>query len=1011
MAFDIKFIGTIIQWSDSKSASGTRQASLTEDILSSFKSVSITPNDLNPKIKPEISGSYISIEYISTIDSKIKIVQFNNWSDDINGWSGVNSEDFARYMDSFLFSEVYSGGTILLYSDIDERLGDALQVLDGDIDTSETIGTNGVRYIMHDFGGKLDNALNVNRIEWIINSDIDKFYTIEGWNGSEWKVLYSGKTIPGESKKYRLLWSEPQIIYAVRIYHRGDYKTNNPSVQLSLTKNDKGSGTVAYKISAYPDFRDASSRPGADADGWIDTINGTTIIDWDLVENIESWDLIWEPSEIITAMRVFDDILVIGCQSGKIYTNTDSNSNFTLRHTLTSQVNVFTNDDDYIYAGCRSGDVYRSSNAFSWDILIQDTDLNIPDTYPSYEGIISLEIFDDKIFIGTDWNVLYYYDLDLNILKKTKTFADRRIEGLKDYKSNLWILLGPSGRIYKYDKSTYSLIENTKNSKFYGLNKYSDDNILYIHGDRGTIYRYDIILETFYDSASNNILDNADEASIGPTITDLIETTSGVLFAGNWKYAVSYVGYDGNESLIGSISEVNVMSNNRGSVKLYWKKIDNAKYYNIYRTIKNDQSIIFLRLLDSGINSFENDSNSIERGVYVDDGSISPTATRVPEQSKSNMWFSTDNSRLYVYDKNSIITINSPDDQVLIEKIIPFDSSVVISSRESVDDYSKLYKFIGQLTSSGLRNIYVQTKDDLGNLSDVISDEIYFDVLYDKILLEIDSNSTIVESYESNNKIVSADKEFYRFGIYESEPFYASTLSSWDVLRYMIYLPEDTNFEVYARTADTKTDLENTAWFGPGMEVNDETNDYYYDYEGYDTYPGQSKNITGEFDISTLKGKWIQFKIVLKTYTDNSTPLIYSLIIKYFSVNSVYFFTTLFDIKSFADAENVSGGGDITIKRGILSYNGSIPLGGDIQFGIASTNSNNWQDYQIIQPGKVFELDNKSNDFKIGILLISTDEDVALVHEFALMFDIGDNFLHANRSLYDASPYILEDIS
>ena len=94
-----------------------------------------------------------------------------------------------------------------------------------------------------------------------------------------------------------------------------------------------------------------------------------------------------------------------------------------------------------------------------------------------------------------------------------------------------------------------------------------------------------------------------------------------------------------------------------------------------------------------------------------------------------------------------------------------------------------------------------------------------------------------------------------------------------------------------------------------------------------------------------------------------------------------------------------------------MSYNGSIPLGGDIQFGIASTNSNNWQDYQIIQPGKVFELDNKSNDFKIGILLISTDEDVALVHEFALMFDIGDNFLHANRSLYDASPYILEDIS
>jgi hypothetical protein len=420
-------------------------------------------------------------------------------------------------------------------------------------------------------------------------------------------------------------------------------------------------------------------------------------------------------------------------------------------------------------------------------------------------------------------------------------------------------------------------------------------------------------------------------------------------------------------------------------------------------------------MLDSNITTVEEDEEGIDRICYTDNGTRSLSAKTKPSSTNSKIWFSTDNDILYIYDKNSIMSIDGPGYQY-IDNIINYDSSIYISCRETDSAFSKVYKFIGELITPGTRRIYVKTKDALGNESDTVYDDIYFDTLYKNIILEIDEDNILINSYERNNKIISPQKEYCKYGSYISEPFYASTLSSWDVLRYMIYLPEDTEFEIYARTSETKDGLESEDWFGPGTEANDETNDYYYDYEGdgyydgeYDIYPGQAISKTGDFDISTLNGKWIQFKAVLKTYADDVTPFVYSILLKYLSVNAVYFFTTLFDISDFASSEGIDDPNNITIKRGILSFNGSIPLGGDIQFGISTKESNNWQDYQIITPNKIFNMEDRANNFKIGIMLISTDEDISLVHEFGISFDIGDNFIHANKGLYDSPPYVLEE--
>lgn len=1015
MSYDTKFIGTVIQWKDSTSSTGSRKTILSEDILSAYKSISINPSSLDPKVKPSDNKAYISINYISTLDGKDKIAQFNTWSDDILGWTGESSEDFAKFMQSYVYADAYTAGTVLEYSPIDEPIGDASNLIDGDKTTYSTIGTNGVRYIMHDFGGNLDNAQPINRIEWIVDSDIEKNYTVEGWNGTEWIVLYYGKSYPNENKKYKLIYNQSQVIYAVRLYYRGDYKTNSPAVNVKITSNDTGSGTSAYQISAYPDFRDASSRPGADPDGWISTINGTTDIDWDLINDIDYWQLSWLPSEVITDLHKYNDRLFISCESGNIYTSSDPISGiFELVVTLASKINVLYSNNDYIYAGCQNGIIQWSTNGDSWSEFAT-IDFSLIDLYLTYDGILSFETYGNKIYVGTDLNRLYSFKYDDGTISyDPKVFSDRYIYSLKNYNNYLWITVGSSGKIYKYDGSTYSFILNTEITEWGGVTKYNQDNNLYLYGDLGRIYKYsNSNISVFYDSSANKITDSIDAVSEGPIITYGAEYGTGLLYPGNYIYTITYIDYYDNESLIGQMFNSEVVSNTRASIKLQWKKIDKAKYYNIYRTIKNNQSEAFLRLIASGINQFEDDENLIERGYYIDDGSVSASATQIPSTSNSKIWFSTDNDKLYIYDTNSISTIDGAGYKY-IDKIINFDSSIFISTRSSTSSNSRLYKFIGDTIDSGIKKIYIKTKDNQDNESDIKYDEIYLDVLYNNSIIEVDNNSNVIDIYSSDSKIISAKKDFYRSGIYTSEPFYAETLSRWDVLRYMIYLPEGTEFEVYARASEDFDLLTSEPWFGPGGEINDDTNDYYYDYEGdnnysseYDIYPDQPKNITGDFDISSLTGKWVQFKVVLKTYTDNVTPFVYSILLKYFSVNSVYFFTKLFSIEEFANNENLLNGDEITIKRGILTYNGSIPLGGDIKFGIAIKDSNNWQDYQEISPKKVFEMETVSNEFKLGIMLISTDSDVALVHEFGLMFDIGDNFIQANKNLYDSTPYII----
>jgi hypothetical protein len=60
------------------------------------------------------------------------------------------------------------------------------------------------------------------------------------------------------------------------------------------------------------------------------------------------------------------------------------------------------------------------------------------------------------------------------------------------------------------------------------------------------------------------------------------------------------------------------------------------------------------------------------------------------------------------------------------------------------------------------------------------------------------------------------------------------------------------------------------------------------------------------------------------------------------------------------------------------------PKNTEIKFGIAGTNTSDWNDYSVVEMNKLFSLGNLER-IKIGIKMVSYDENVPEISEFSLL--------------------------
>jgi len=990
------FVGVKIRYSDGATGQ-SRQVILDEDLISKFHDISFVPEKTDSGATPLLpvdSGDRVFITIQRWWDSTNQYytieLPWGSESTPIDYYWWTTDQYFSQFMGSFVFVGSFAGGTQYTYSPINAPIVAAKEVIDGDEDTYITIGKNGTRYVMHDFGGNLDAAIFVKKIQWVVTSDVIKTYQVEAYDGVSWQIVYTGIVNPGEKQRKVLIWDEAQTIYAVRVVHTGDYSTSNPTVDISISNIDEGYGTTAYRISRRPDFRDAAEMPGSDVDGWIPTTNGTLIVNYNLIPEQDNWINYIDTGDTLEDFNCiinFNGSLLIGCNNGDIlYAATPDAATtlagFSIIFNAGAAVNCFLIDNDVLLAATSDGKIYKATTPTAWQATPVVT-LTIPTAYVARDGILSMASHNGLVYIGTDFYNLYSADPDDSyVVELIDTMTDLSLDAMASYDGKLYFGTAPSGKIYRYDGISISQELNTKLSSWSKFTVFSKDNLLYAGGDDGITYRRnESNWSLFYDAIPNMITDVLDFVAKGPSITLAYDDGEGNLVAGTYLYAITYVDAFGVESLIGDTLEADVNSAARGSILLEWEENSEAQTYNIYRTEQNDQGAALLRQLISGITTT----------TYRDDGTIQTSSKQSPLTSEASLWLSGDNGAFYVYFGDSLTKLTGPTELTYVTAMSVYSGNIFVIGRDSSNN-SLLYRFSGIVPRSGMKSIYVQSKDGLGNVSEVISDDIYVDMLYDKALITIDAAGDLVSVYEDTSanryKFSSPHYDPYVIGSYESEPFYVATLSVWQAIQYLALLSPGTSVELWVRTADTRSDVLEAEWYGPASDIHQDS-EYEYD---------PSELVTNDIDLTTLKGNWIQYKVILKSWQKGNTPWVYNVTLTYSSTNAAFFFSDLFDLETMGIAEDYESVSDIIARRGVLTYNGSYPTGGYIQFGITTeSDSYDWSDYQVITPNNRFEIASQKDKFRVGILLVSTDSEAAIVDEWAMMFDSGPKFIRVNE--------------
>lgn len=182
-------------------------------------------------------------------------------------------------------------------------------------------------------------------------------------------------------------------------------------------------------------------------------------------------------------------------------------------------------------------------------------------------------------------------------------------------------------------------------------------------------------------------------------------------------------------------------------------------------------------------------------------------------------------------------------------------------------------------------------------------------------------------------------------------------LGFWKQISWSETKPDNTSIVVSIRSGSSLEELLSSPWsFSFMSDV------------------GESNPIIRNLNSITINGQYLQLKVRMNTNSNNITPIVSNVSVKYSTKQASYFFTTKF---SFAK--------DSLPNNGILVANITEPQNTEVHIGLTGKNSNDWADYQIIDPEKLFTLtDQNMQNVKVGIKFVSYDTSMPEVSEFSL---------------------------
>lgn len=259
------------------------------------------------------------------------------------------------------------------------------------------------------------------------------------------------------------------------------------------------------------------------------------------------------------------------------------------------------------------------------------------------------------------------------------------------------------------------------------------------------------------------------------------------------------------------------------------------------------------------------------------------------------------------------------------------------------------------------KQIYLKLIDKAGNESSLFNDEgsikedftdsisisDLVDFVNENKIFELDELGNTVFTLKGNNNFFSADKVGEEKGVYTSEIFDGTNdLIKWDTLSWQATEMANTEVKIYVRTSTSRNDILLEEWVGP-------------------YYNTQASGV----DLSHFSGQFLQFKIELTSKVKDISPTFHKATIQAITSEAIHFFTTNFVMTG-------------RVHKGILTSQKLVPVSADVVFGINTTNSVDWSDYQIIEENRIFNVNQIGENVRVGIKLLSPSRTISAADAF-----------------------------
>lgn len=873
---------------------------------------------------------------------------------------------------------------------------------------------------------------------------------------SEWLSVYRTIADPYSYEFLKYTFKDPVQISNIRISYRGDYYAGSNLGKVTISGYDDLSGISSFQASHYSDFRDVTDFPSADLEGWVSFEEGISTFDWLLSNTPRIWTEKATSSDSPFTKSLAFGSKVVSVANNKIYNYSSNALTTVLTLSANIEITSLVNHNGKLYAGTNNGLVYESVSGASWAYInppVSSLDPTPIYTLP----ITSLSSYRGMLWIGTRSNSTSksaVYSWSGTSIDKRKEFAELEVSTLTAAYANLFVgLSGKDGfgdaAVYKFDNRDWSLALQSDYDQIDVLYFSSAANLVFAGFRTGDIYSLSFdttnnpvswsrLYETdngyFYgindDLTGGFVWFTADKEAIGYKLSDKSFSSVSYPDSNNNGIDITYRSstLDSYKLFDNYTQKISVFSNDINFTNLDTNPISATSYYNvtIEGYVKSDQTDSYdFRL-----------ATNIGARVYLDDTLVADSWTNKTVVSNTVFTKSLTSSKLT---KIKIIgfvdTVTTPS-LVLAWKLSSGSTYVTIPStnlfrrnsasdifRFSTNTYATLkdgfvYEFDSSSVTGSSKEVFVRLKDVAGNYhssnpslvnlnNNQYEKNLY---IYDNIKLgnptvttgtttisisqgkiyQVGTDKNLKATFVSKDisPLYAPDRKISVLGSYTTEPFYISTLTRWDDLVVYTTTPAGlaidsgldygTEIRIYLRSSDTESGLLSTDFGDP----------YSYGTIGNSANAGVH---IGTYDISTVTGKWMQFKAELVSSSPNSTPTLRGVSFSYIAANSSYFFTKLFD----TSAESLSTVSP-EFRRGLLTSN-EIPNGGRIVYGYTTSSdavaSFDFNSYTIIEPNKVFEISEPASKIRFGILFVSVGLTPAIVNDFAVQLDLGEEDL------------------